>query len=80
MCGGFCGGLVATGISIKDRHNVDAAQEELKTTIKGLQDPIDKMTKPVTAPTVQPARDPDAIYQNGNAVGKIIGARTRKAT
>jgi hypothetical protein len=68
-------GLVAIGVSIKDRHNVDAAQEELKTIIKGLQDSIDKMTKPVTAPTAQLARDPDALYQNESGVGKVIGAR-----
>jgi hypothetical protein len=68
-------GIVAIGVGIKDRYNADAAQEELKSTIKGLKDSIDKMTTPVSAPSVRPARDPDAIYQNENVVGKVIGAR-----
>jgi hypothetical protein len=33
------------------------------------------MTKPISAPSVKPARDPDALYQNENVVGNVIGAR-----
>lgn len=68
-------GLVAIGVGIKDRLNADTAQEELKNTINGLKDSIDKMTKPISAPSVKPARDPDALYQNENVVGNVIGAR-----
>jgi hypothetical protein len=68
-------GLVAIGVGIKDRLSADAAQEELKVTIKGLKDSIDKMTRPVSAPSVKPARDPDGLYQNESVVGKVVGAR-----
>jgi hypothetical protein len=68
-------GLAAIGVGIKDPLNADAAQEELKSTIGGLKDSIDKMTKPINAPSVKPARYPDALYQNENVVGKVIGAR-----
>jgi hypothetical protein len=68
-------GFAAIGMGIKDRLNSDAIQGELKSTIRGLKDSIDKMTTPVSAPSVKPARDPDALYQNENVVGKVIGAR-----
>jgi hypothetical protein len=60
-------GLIAIVVSVIDRRNADDA-------IKGLKDSIDKMTKPVSE-SIRPARDPDALYQNGNVVGKVAGAR-----
>jgi hypothetical protein len=68
-------GLIAISVGIKDRNNADAAQLELKNTINGLKDALDKMTRPISAPSIKPARDPDALYQNENVVGKVIGAR-----
>jgi hypothetical protein len=60
-------GLITIIVGIVDRRNADAA-------VKGLKDSIDKLTKPV-AENTSPARDPDTLYQNGNVVGKVAGAR-----
>lgn len=68
-------GLVAIGVGIKDRRDAGAAQEQLETTINGLKDSIDKLTKPVSRQSTKPARDPEALYQNENVVGKVTGAR-----
>ena len=69
----FLGGIAALLAAI-DRLNSDKAQAELKRAIEGLRDSIDQLTKPVPQP-IKPARDPDAVYQNENAVGRVIGAR-----
>jgi hypothetical protein len=61
-------GAIAIGVGIKDRQNSDAA-------IKGLTDAINAMTKPLPQATLKPARDPDAIYQNDNIVGKVTAPR-----
>jgi hypothetical protein len=68
-------GVLAIGTTIKDRINTDAAQEVLKDTVNSLKDAINKLTKPISNQSTAPARDPDAIYQNGNAVGRVTGAR-----
>ncbi len=68
-------GMIAIAIGIKDRLNADAAQDRLRIEIRGLRDAIETMTKPIASVPVKPTRDPDAIYQNENITGKVIGAR-----
>jgi hypothetical protein len=67
-------GFIAIGTGIADRRNADAAQDRLQQDIKGLKDAVEKLTQPISEPTIK-GRDPDTIYQNGNSVGKVIGAR-----
>jgi hypothetical protein len=59
---------------IVDRHNSDRAQQKLEQTVTGLKDAIGKLTKPVESQK-RSQRDPDALYQNGNSIGKVVGAR-----
>lgn len=68
-------GGIAAFLVVMDRLNSDKAQADLKHTIDGLRDSIDKLTRPISAPSIKPARDPDALYQNENVVGKVVGAR-----
>jgi hypothetical protein len=68
-------GILAVISQISDRHATDKDQRELKESVKGLKDSIEKMTKEPAQPLKQTQRDPDGIYQNGNSIGKIIGAR-----
>jgi hypothetical protein len=68
-------GSVAIFAGVKDRMASDAGQQELKATINGLRDSIDKLTKPLGNETTPPKRDPDTLYQNGGPVGKVTGAR-----
>ena len=67
-------GAAAIVVGIQDRRSADIGQKKLAATINGLRDSINKLTQPVTTPTV-PARDPDSLYQNGNVVGKVIAPR-----
>jgi hypothetical protein len=67
-------GVSAIVVGSWDRRNADAQQENLQTTINGLKDTVDKLTKPIASPT-NPERDPDALYQNGNVVGKVVAPR-----
>jgi hypothetical protein len=48
---------------------------ELKITVGGLKDTLDKISVPVSKEPPTPTHDPDTIYQNGNGVGHVIGAR-----
>jgi hypothetical protein len=68
-------GLVAIGIGIKDRSNADASQKELKDTIDNLKDAVDNLTRPIGNTATPRARDPDTIYQNDTAAGRVSGAR-----
>ncbi len=68
-------GLIAIVASVKDRQNADAEQSELKKTIDGLRDTIDKLTQPIGKAVGATTRDPDTIYQNGAAAGHVVGAR-----
>jgi len=67
-------GAIAIAIGIRDRRNADAEQQKMETIINGLKDSIDKMTKPIIAPTIS-QHDPDGLYQNGNMVGKVVAPR-----
>ncbi len=48
---------------------------ELKVAVDGLKDILSKISVPVSKEPASPTRDPDTIYQNGNSVGRVIGAR-----
>ena len=48
---------------------------ELKVAVDGLKDIRSKISVPVSKEPASPTRDPDTIYQNGNSVGRVIGAR-----
>jgi hypothetical protein len=67
--------MLAIGSGVADRRASDAGQDELKKTINGLKDSIDKLTKPIGNEPTTIKRDPDALYQNGNSAGKVMGAR-----
>jgi hypothetical protein len=68
-------GIFTVVFSGRDRRNSDRAQEDLRQQISGLKDAIDNLTKPVPREKAEPERDPDALYQNGNVVGTVTGAR-----
>jgi hypothetical protein len=78
-------GVLTIIASIKQVMDSDAAQtnlaDSLKTltkTVDGLQDAIKALTKPIpkeAETTIHPARDPDAIYQNDIAVGRVVAPR-----
>jgi len=63
-------GLVAISTGIEDRRESDARQGSAQADIKGLREAVEQLTKPLQ-PTVRAAHDPDALYQNGNGVGKV---------
>jgi hypothetical protein len=67
-------GLLAIIAGTIDRKHSDARQDQLQNDINGLRDAVQQLTKPLQ-PVVRAARDPDALYQNGNGVGKVTGAR-----
>src|ERR1035437_7850174 len=68
-------GILAVISQISDRRATDKDQRELQESVKGLRDSIDKLTKPPAQASKQTQRDPDAVYQNGNTIGKVVGAR-----
>lgn len=68
-------GVLAVISQVSDRHATDKDQRALKESVKGLQDSIEMMTKPLAQPLKQTQRDSDFLYQNGNSAGKAIGAR-----
>jgi hypothetical protein len=68
-------GIITVIGTVKVTLDSEAAQKELTDTVKGLKDSIDKLTQPVPKSDVPPQRDPDSIYQNGSATGRVIAPR-----
>ena len=59
---------------IEQWHSTETSQDELNKNVKELKVAVEALTKPLPKDTDR-SRDPDAIYQNGAVVGKVIAPR-----
>jgi hypothetical protein len=69
-------GITVWAPSIVQQHASDAAQDDLKQSINDLKKAVEALTKPLPTPqVVEPARNPDGIYQNNTLVGTVVAPR-----